>query len=69
MKAGDLVMVNYGLGPDNGLPAHLKGLPDFHDGKIGVVLEHVAGRWWTVLVGDRKVEMDIKTLVVIDESR
>ncbi len=68
MKPGDLVRVNYGFGEDNALPAHLRDLPNFHDGKVGVVLGHVMGRWWTVLVGERKVEMDIKTLVVLDEA-
>ena len=69
MKAGDLVMIKFGFGPDNGLPAHLKGIHDFYDGATGIVLEHVMGRWWTVMVGERRVEMDIKTLVVLDEAR
>lgn len=66
MKTGDLVRVNYGPGIDNALPAHLKNLPDFHDGKIGIVVGHVMGRWWSILVGDRKVEMDIKTLELVE---
>ena len=66
MKPGDLVMVNFGPGPDNGLPAHLRDLLDFHDGKVGVVLSHIAGRWWMIMVGERKVEMDINTLEVLN---